>query len=217
MPLVENSAEVPLLGPHCPGQIQMLDPDRVTYADFIAYAESHAGKFEFVDGQIISQAKPTKRHQRLSLALGNLLTGHVQPQGCDVLLDTTLALSDVRDDERAPDLMVTCDSADLSDDEVRKVRRPKLVIEILSERTAADDLGTKLLEYQAIVAIREYLVIDSRKRWAVLYIRDPQELFVAPRDFIAGFVTLASINYALDLDALYERARIGRGTAAPDS
>lgn len=170
----------------------MLDPDRVTYADFIAYAESHAGKFEFVDG-------------------------HLQPQGCDVLLDTTLGLSDLRDDERAPDLMVTCDSADLADDESRRVRRPTLVIEILSESTAADDLGTKLLEYQAIPSIREYLVVDSRKRWAILYIRDAQELFVAPRDFIAGHITLASIDYELNLDALYERARIGtRLAASPD-
>lgn len=188
---------------------EMLDPDRITYADFIAYAEAHIGKFEFIDGQIISQAKPTKRHQRLSLALGNLLTSHVPPQGCDVLLDTTLALSEVRDDERAPDLMVTCDSADLSDDEVREVRRPTLVIEIVSERTAGDDLGTKLLAYQAIPSIREYLVVDSRKRWAILYVRDAQGLFVAPRDFIAGCLTLASIDYELDLDALYERARIG--------
>jgi Uma2 family endonuclease len=190
----------------------MLKPDRISYADFLAYAEAHDGKFEFVGGQIIAQAKPTKRHQRLAIALGNLLADHVQPR-CDVLPDTTLALSDANDDERAPDLMVTCDEGDLSDDEVRKVRRPSLVIEILSERTAADDLGTKLLEYQAIPSIREYLVIDSRKRWAVLYVRDAQGLFVAPRDFISGAIILASIDYALDLDALYERARVGR----PDS
>jgi len=188
----------------------MLNPDRISYADFLAYADSHDGKFEFVNGQIIAQAKPTKRHQRLAIALGNLLASHVQPRGCDVLPDTTLALSDASDDERAPDLMVTCDQGDLSDDEVRKVRRPSLVIEILSERTAGDDLGTKLLEYQAIPSIQEYLVIDSRKRWAILYVRDTQDLFVAPRDFIGGSIVLASIDYVLDLDALYERARIGR-------
>ncbi len=121
-----------------------------------------------MDGQIIARAKPTKRHQRLAMVLGNLLASHVQPRGCDVLPLTTLALSDASDDERARDLMVTCDSADLSDDEVRKVRRPPLVIEILSERTAADDLGIKLLEYQAIPWVQEYLVIDSRKRWAAI-------------------------------------------------
>lgn len=189
----------------------MLHSDRIGYADFLAYAEAHDGKFEFVDGLIIAHAKPTKRHQRLAIALGNLLAGHVQPRGCDVLPDTTLAPSDASDDERAPDLMVTCDKDDLSDDEVRKVRRPSLVIEILSERTAADDLGTKLLEYQAIASIREYLVIDSRKRWAVLYIRDSQELFVAPRDYIGGSIALASLDYTLELEALYDLARIGRG------
>ena len=188
----------------------MLNPDRITYADFLAYAEAHDGKFEFVNGQIIAQAKPTKRHQRLALALGNVLASHMQPRGCDVLPDTTLALSDTSDDERAPDLMVTCDSGDLSDDDARKVRRPSLVIEILSERTAGDDLGTKLLEYQAIPSIQEYLVIDSRKRWAILYVRDTQGLFVAPRDFIGGSIVLAAIDYVLELDAVYERARIAR-------
>jgi Uma2 family endonuclease len=188
----------------------MLDPARISYADFLAYAEAHDGKFEFVNGHIIAQAKPTKRHQRLALALGSLLATHVQPRGCDVLLGTTLALSNSSDDERAPDVMITCDPADLLDDEVRSVRRPSLVVEFLSERTAGDDLGTKLLEYQAIPSIQEYLVIDSRKRWAILYVRDEHGLFVAPRDFIGGEIILASIDYVLDLDALYERARIGR-------
>jgi hypothetical protein len=33
---------------------------------------------------------------------------------------------------------------------------------------------------------------------------------VAPRDFIEGSIVLASIDYVLELDALYERARIAR-------
>ena len=149
-PLVENAAEALSSDTPPPRTRKSLIPTGSTYADFIAYAESHAGKFEFVNSQINSQVKPTKPHQRLSLALGNLLTSHLQPQRWDVLLDTTLGLSDVRDEERAPDLMVTCDSADLSDDESRRVPRPTLMVEILSESTAADDLDTKLLEYQAI-------------------------------------------------------------------
>jgi len=51
----------------------MLNPERISYADFLAYGEAHDEKFEFVNGQIIAQAKPTKRHQRLAIALGNLL------------------------------------------------------------------------------------------------------------------------------------------------
>jgi Uma2 family endonuclease len=187
----------------------MLNPDRITYADFIAFAEKYEGKAEFVDGQIIAQARPTKRHQRLAEALLHALADHVRARGCDALPDTALALSDDTDEERSPDITVTCDKGDLSDEEVRTIRRPSLVIEILSETTAGDDLGKKLLQYQAIPSIQEYLVLDSRKRWVVPHVRDAQGLFVAPRDYVAGLVFLASIELSLNIDALYERARIG--------
>jgi hypothetical protein len=83
----------------------MLNADRISYADFLGYGEEHDGKFEFVNGQIIAKAKPTKRHQRLAIALGNLVASHVQPRGCDALPGMTLAPSDTSDDERAPDLL----------------------------------------------------------------------------------------------------------------
>jgi hypothetical protein len=37
------------------------------------------------------------------------------------------------------------------------------------------------------------------------------------RDFIGGSIVLASIDYVLDLDALYEQARIGRPGASEAS
>jgi Uma2 family endonuclease len=185
-------------------------PDRVSYAEFLAYAESHDGKCEFVGGQIVAQARPTKRHQRLASALLIELAAHVRARGCDVLPDAALALRDDSQDERAPDLLVTCDPEDLADEEPRIVRCPCVVIEILSPSTAYVDLKEKLRDYKAIGSVREYLICDSQSRWVRLY-RYDNGVFVA-NDFIGGIVYLASLDFNLDIDALYERARIASAT-----
>jgi Uma2 family endonuclease len=190
------------------GLALMLNPNHITHAEFRTFAESHEGKYEFVDGRIVAQSAPTKAHQRIAKRLLRLLDDHVEPRGCEALGDSALALSPDSDDEREPDILVSCDPDDLNDADERRFRRPRLIIEILSQSSAGTDTNEKLLEYQKIPSVEEYLVLDSRKRRAVVYVRDERQLFVAPRDFIRGTVHLESIDYTLDIDALYDRARI---------
>ena len=69
---------------------------------------------------------------------------------------------DEDDQERSPDVMVTCDDADLVVGN-RLNRRPKLIIEVRSPNNG-DDLDHKLDEYAAIPTVEEYIVVDSHKR-----------------------------------------------------
>ncbi len=86
-------------------------------------------------------------------------------------------------------------------------RIPEFIAEIFSPNRG-DDLGLKFIEYQAIPSIEAYLVIDSTRRWAILFHRNAEGKFQADRDYTGGLISLHSINYALDLDALYNEAGI---------
>jgi hypothetical protein len=61
----------------------MLDRDRIRYADFLAYAEAHDGKFAYVNGQIIAQAKADKAastsRRRAGESSGQSLDVNVRP------------------------------------------------------------------------------------------------------------------------------------------
>jgi len=173
----------------------------LTYAEFLAYAESREGQFEFDDGTIVDMRIASDEHQDLSLALAEALHPHLRTLGCKVRLASRLITVRGETDgppkrERSPDLVVICEG---------KPRR--LVCEIRSPNRG-DDLGKKLTEYQAMPEFEEYLVIDSTQHWVRVYRRDAEGLFVVDADRIAGSVRLASIGYTLDIDALYRDAGV---------
>ena len=75
-------------------------------------------------------------------------------------------------------------------------------MEVLSESTAAEDLGPKLREYQTIETLEEYLTVDSGKRWAQV-LRRTDEGWLLSTPVSSGAVELRSIGLLLDLDELY--------------
>ena len=58
-----------------------------------------------------------------------------------------------------PDVQVTCAESDLTDRYAK--RSPVLVVEVLSESTAAFDLGKKFAAYQQLDSLREYVLVDQ--------------------------------------------------------
>ncbi len=173
-------------------------PQSLTYADFVAYAEAHEGRFEFDDGMIVDMGIPSDAHQDLSLALAKTLDPHLATLGCKTRLASRLITihggrGKPPEQERSPDAVVICDG-----------KPRKLVCEILSANRGAD-LGKKRDEYEAMREFEEYLVIDSITRWVRVYRRNAEGLFESG-DRIGGSVRLDSIGYTLDIDALYRDA-----------
>jgi Uma2 family endonuclease len=144
---------------------------------------------------------PSDEHQLLAQNLANRLAGHLAGQPCKVLLSAQLWTG--RD--RAPDVMVVCTRTLASNETAHRI--PEFIAEILSPNRG-DDLGLKFIEYQAMPSIEAYLVIDSTKRWAILFHRNAEGKFQADRDYTEGPISLNSISYTLDLNTLYDEAGI---------
>lgn len=64
-------------------------------------------------------------------------------------------------------------------------------------------------------SIEEYVMVDSTRHWVRRYRRDNDGWFVADVDQIGGSIRIASIGYVLDVDAMYEMARVERDRALP--
>jgi Uma2 family endonuclease len=73
---------------------------------------------------------------------------------------------------------------------------------LLSESKAAVDRGDKLDEYRSIGAFEEYVLIDSRKRWAATYRRVEGE-WLASLPQSTGTLSLVSVGLTIGLDDLY--------------
>ena len=176
----------------------------LTQAEFLEWELAQAEKHEFVDGYIyplfgdrtaLGFAGGTGWHAQLATELIMTVGPAARPfrtYGSDMRIETVRST-------RYPDLFVTCDERDRNDGFV--MRHPKLIVEILSESTAREDLGAKMREYRTIDALEEYVTLDSRKRWIQLSrrIEHRWETF-AP----IGFGTLDLVSISVDCTALYD-------------
>jgi Uma2 family endonuclease len=180
----------------------MEDPKPLSVAEFLAWEARQSTNHELIDGVIVAMSNPTKAHGRLVRRLNRAIDAAVGDD-CDVYAgDMTVSIEGVeRDSAPRPDIVVTCDEFDRhpGDGAERTISRPKLIVEVLSPRTAATDLGTKLRNYFSIPNLVEYLLVDSRIRDVRLYRRVAGEVLVTWPDPII----LTSIDCEISVEGLY--------------
>ena len=61
-----------------------------------------------------------------------------------------------------PDVMVSCDPGDHAASQF--IANPTLIVEVLSESTAAFDRGEKFAAYRTLPSLQEYVLVDIPSR-----------------------------------------------------
>lgn len=179
-------------------------PKPLSIAEFFAWEARQTTNHELIDGVIVAMSNPTKAHGRLVRRLNRVIDAAVG-EACDVYLgDMTVSIAGpVRDNAPRPDIAVTCDERDRKpyDASDLTIRWPKLIVEVLSPRTAAQDQGAKLRNYFTIATMEEYLIVDSRSRAVTLHRRSGSQVVTSWPDEV---VRLESIGCLFRVDQLYE-------------
>ena len=94
------------------------------------------------------------------------------------------------------------DSRDLRAE--RSLHHPLVVIEVLSESTAAYDRGQKFALYRQIDALQEYALVDPERRTIEVFRRtETSDWLLATRDSERGLV-LRSLEFEAPLAAVFE-------------
>lgn len=179
----------------------------LSQAQFPAWEERQQLKHEFVNGHVYlygasGLAGGTVEHSRIATRLIALIEPVVLPcstHGSDMLIEMVAST-------RYADVVVTCDERDRLRG-TRAIHFPKLIIEVLSESTADEDLNAKMREYRGIDSLEEYAMIDSRKRWAQIMRRQNGD-WILTLPVAAGQLELRSVGTAFDLDELYAIAGV---------
>jgi len=135
-----------------------MDP-KLTYTDLREMPED-GWRYELLEGDIVGSPPPTVRHQRIVFRLAMLL-GEAERSGAGIAL--TAPTDVVLDDDLnalEPDLLfIRRARVGYVTTETHIQGAPDLVIEVLSRRTAARDLGPKLAVY-ARYGVPFYWVAD---------------------------------------------------------
>ena len=132
----------------------------LTLDEYLAFEEQSPLKHEYIAGEVFAMSGVTIRHNLITLNIAVALRTAARARGCRVLA-TEVKLQAASDRIYYPDLMVACGRAG----EVELiVQEPSIVVEVSSRSTRATDRREKLDAYQRISSLRQYLIVEQRRR-----------------------------------------------------
>jgi Uma2 family endonuclease len=176
---------------------------RMTEDEYLAYDLAHEHKAEFVNGEAVDMSGVSPEHDavviNLTLALGNRIRGGpCRVRGADlrVRLDETGMYA-------YPDLTLVCGKAQFADTKPPSLLNPKVIVEVLSESTAAYDLGAKAAHYRHRASVDTLVFVDSRRRMVQLQTRNADGTWTLS-ERTDGELPLATLGFSVPLAEIYE-------------
>ncbi|GIW28100.1 MAG: hypothetical protein KatS3mg070_1463 [Meiothermus sp.] len=169
----------------------------VSVEEFLAFEATSSERHEYVQGQIFLMAGGTRRHNRIAVRLGSLIENQAQQTSCLVAIADTIVQAG--NALYYPDVMVYCQP----EEDLRVVKKPCLVVEVLSERTAETDRGEKWLNYQTLPSLQTYILLEQDTMRAEVFRRAEGGWFYERIE--SGPLKLPCVNLEIALEDIYSR------------
>ena len=177
----------------------------MTVEEYLVLEEAAEVKHEYVHGYVYAMAGGTIDHDRIAHNVRAAIDSHLGDGPCTVLgPDVRVRVSPSV--YYYPDILVTCD--EMISGDAMEAPSPRLVVEILSRPTEATDRGGKFGDYQTLVSLEEYVLVDSRRQVVECFRRTGPALWLYQRYRHGQSVTLDTIGLTLPVAALYRRTRL---------
>jgi Uma2 family endonuclease len=156
-------------------------------------------RHEYINGQVYAMGGASDRHGLIVNALAFALTPAARRRHCqlftsDMKVRLKIAGQDVF---YYPDLLLSCDPAD-RDPYFRG--RPCLIVEVLSESTERVDRREKMLAYQTLPSLQEYILVAQECKRVEVYRRSNGW---QAECFESGAIQLDCLESSVALEAIY--------------
>lgn len=184
------------------------DFDLQAYLDWEAVQPE---RHEYIAGEVFAMTGARGTHNLIAGNVYMALRQHLRGSPCRTHIEGMKLQVQAADAVFYPDVFVTCDPQDLGEQAELAKTAPKLVVEVLSDSTAAYDRGLKFELYQRLPSLQEYLLIEQHRVHADLFRRNAEGLWVLHPSGPGSEVRLDSVGLVLTMEAIYEDAV----TAAP--
>lgn len=169
---------------------------------YLAWEKEQPGRNEYIAGEIFAMVGVRQSHNLATLNLATLLRNALKGSPCRVFIESVKARVEAADCFFYPDVMVTCDPRDRETPDY--VSHPVLIVEVLSESTAAFDRGTKFAAYRKLDSLRDYVLVDVAAQRIEVFRRNAENHWVL-YDYGSGeLVEFSSLELSLPVEALLE-------------
>ena len=172
--------------------------------EYLAMERLSDQKHEYYDGNIMAMSGARLKHNQMAgnlvLEIGSFLKG----KECQVIPSDMRVSTPDRDAYVYPDATIVCGEPKLEDDHFDTLLNPTVVFDIWSPSTQKKDVGYKTLYYQNIPSLREFIMIDSAKRFARTVRKQTDGIweFEDITESTDG-IFIQSINFRISFDNIY--------------
>ena len=172
--------------------------------DFMRWEAEQSERHEYINGEIFAMTGARDGHNTIAGNLFATLRSALRGSPCRAFIADMKLRIDAADAAFYPDVMVTCDTRDKTPDADLAKRHPTLIVEVLSESTAAYDRGLKFEYYRNIDSLKEYLLVEQDRRHADLFRKGKDGFWVLYASGPLDDVVLESVGVRLSMDLLFE-------------
>jgi Uma2 family endonuclease len=189
----ENQVEEPAL------KYGYISPD-----NYLKNERESLDKHEYFNGHVQAMAGASRKHVRINGTIYAEIYHFLKDRNCEPFLSDLKVVSPNRESYTYPDMTIVCNEPEMEDGKEDCLKNPAVIIEILSKSTGKYDMGNKFLYYRNIPALKEYILIDSTKRFVRVLRRQSNTEWkseeINDRD---GILFIETIGYQLPLPEIY--------------
>lgn len=178
----------------------------VSPEEYLTRERTAGFKSEYYDGIIYAMSGASPPHNLIVTNVLRELSQQLRKTPCLVFpSDMKVRLPDSRK-YFYPDVSVVCDAPVYADDRKDVLLNPLVIVEVLSESTAAFDRGEKFQSYQRIKSLQEYLLVSQDKMLIERFERraDDSWIYTKARGEDQS-VTLATVACRLATGDVYDK------------
>jgi Uma2 family endonuclease len=181
---------------------QQPTPRRWSVQEYLEAERRSEDKHEYLDGRVYLMAGGTPDHNRICANTIAALISALGERGCDVFTsDQKVRVGAAR--FVYPDVTVVCGQAEFDED---VLLNPTLIVEVLSETTAARDRGEKGFAYRACPSLQGYVLIEQSEPRIEGYFRQTDGSWqVRDVEGIESALDLPPLAVTVALGDLYRR------------
>ena len=187
---------------------------RYTVEEYFALEEQSDIRHEYYHGEVFPMDGPeamagaTLAHNTIKQNGVMALRQGLRGSGCRVF-DENVRLN-IADDEHFtyPDILVTCHPADRT--EIRLVRHPSVILEVLSSGTAARDRGWKFQQYQLLPSLQQYVLISQIRVLVESFVRTDHGTWeLTTLRQLTDTLNLPSLQLEISISNIYDEVELG--------
>jgi Uma2 family endonuclease len=177
---------------------------KISSAEYLDGEKVSPVKHEYVEGEVYAMVGASDDHYRIVNEFVVALSLHLRDSKCEPFASDT-RVRPIKNVYYYPDVLVSCEE---NPPDPYSRNEPILIIEVTSPSTEQIDRREKLLFYQAMPSVREYVIADQHRMNVEVHRRQPNGSWITYYfNEKSEIVELTSVDLSIPLPELYRRVK----------